>query len=127
MMKAFFEKFKMRDKGTILRTIFLILSLINYVISMVGKKYWGSGSIYEYVSFGIFVLMVVISYWYNNNWTGFASIANDIFNRLADGKITEEEIINFRNKHKKDCIKLNPKDSGQNKKEDSNQDEVEHK
>lgn len=127
MMKAFFEKFKMRDKGTILRTIFLILSLINYVISMVGKKYWGYGSIYEYVSFGIFVLMVVISYWYNNNWTGFASIANDIFNRLADGKITEEEIIDFRNKHKKDCIKLNPKDSGQNKKEDSNQDEVEHK
>lgn len=127
MMKAFFEKFKMRDKGTILRTIFLILSLINYVISMVGKKYFGSGSIYEYVSFGIFVLMVVISYWYNNNWTGFASIANDIFNRLADGKITEEEIIDFRNKHKKDCIKLNPKDSGQNKKEDSNQDEVEHK
>ena len=126
-MKAFFKKFKMRDKGTILRTIFLILSLINYVISMVGKKYWGSGSIYEYVSFGIFVLMVVISYWYNNNWTGFASIANDIFNRLADGKITEEEIIDFRNKHKKDCIKLNPKDSGQNKKEDSNQDEVEHK
>ena len=126
-MKAFFEKFKMRDKGTILRTIFLILSLINYVISMVGKKYWGSGSIYEYVSFGIFVLMVVISYWYNNNWTGFASIANDIFNRLSDGKITEEEIIDFRNKHKKDCIKLNPKDSGQNKKEDSNQDEVEHK
>lgn len=126
-MKAFFEKFKMRDKGTILRTIFLILSLINYVISMVGKKYWGSGSIYEYVSFGIFVLMVVISYWYNNNWTGFASIANDIFDRLADGKITEEEIIDFRNKHKKDCIKLNPKDSGQNKKEDSNQDEVEHK
>lgn len=126
-MKAFFEKFKMRDKGTILRTIFLILSLINYVISMVCKKYCGSGSIYEYVSFGIFVLMVVISYWYNNNWTGFASIANDIFNRLADGKITEEEIINFRNKHKKDCIKLNPKDSGQNKKEDSNQDEVEHK
>lgn len=127
MMKAFFEKFKMRDKGTILRTIFLILSLINYVISMVGKKYWGSGSIYEYVSFGIFVLMVVISYWYNNNWTGFASIANDIFNRLADGKITEEEIIDFRDKHKKDCIKLNPKDSVQNKKEDSNQDEVEHK
>lgn len=127
MMKAFFEKFKMRDKGTILRTIFLILSLINYVISMVGKKYWGSGSIYEYVSFGIFVLMVVISYWYNNNWTGFASIANDIFNRLADGKITEEEIIDFRNKHKKDCIKLNSKDSVQNKKEDSNQDEVEHK
>ena len=126
-MKAFFEKFKMRDKGTILRTIFLILSLINYVISMVGKKYWGSGSIYEYVSFGIFVLMVVISYWYNNNWTGFASIANDIFNRLADGKITEEEIIDFRNKHKKDCIKLNPKDSGKNKKEDSNKDEVEHK
>ena len=127
MMKAFFEKFKMRDKGTILRTIFLILSLINYVTSMVGKKYWGSGSIYEYVSLGIFVLMVVISYWYNNNWTGFASIANDIFNRLSDGKITEEEIIDFRNKHKKDCIKLNPKDSGQNKKEDSNQDEVEHK
>ena len=126
-MKAFLKKFKMRDKGTILRTIFLILSLINYVISMVCKKYWGSGSIYEYVSFGIFVLMVVISYWYNNNWTGFASIANDIFNRLADGKITEEEIIDFRNKHKKDCIKLNPKDSGQNKKEDSNQDEVEHK
>lgn len=127
MMKAFFEKFKMRDKGTILRTIFLILSLINYVISIVGKKYWGSGSIYEYVSFGIFVLMVIISYWYNNNWTGFASIADDIFNMLADGKITEEEIIEFRNKHKKDCIKLNPKDSGQKKKEDSNQDEVEHK
>lgn len=110
-MKKFFNKFKMRDKGTILRTIFLILALINYILSMVGKKYWGSGNIYEYVSFVIFVVMVIISYWYNNNWTGFASMANDIFNMLSDGKITNEEMISFIEKHKKDCIKIEPEDA----------------
>lgn len=127
-MKSFFEKFRMRDKGTILRTVFLILSIANYIISMVGKMYWGTGHIYEYVSLAIFVVMVIVSYWYNNNWTGFASMANDIFNMLADGKISETELLEFIKKHKKDCIELKNDDGKDTvKKEGDSSDAVAHK
>lgn len=110
-MRNFLEKFKMRDKGTILRTIFLVLSIINYIISLVGTTSWGLSPAYQWVSFVVLILMVIISYWYNNNWTGFASLAEDIFNMLSDGKITSEELNEFINKHKKDMIELDGKDA----------------
>lgn len=109
-MKNFFEKFKMRDKGTILRTIFLVLALANYILSIVSTTAFGVSSVYQWVSFGVFVLMVIISYWYNNNWTGFASLAEDIFNMLSDGKITADELKEFMAKHKKDLLDTSKKD-----------------
>lgn len=118
-MKNFFEKFKMRDKGTILRTIFLALALTNYILSIVSTTAFGVTPIYQWISFGVFVLMVIISYWYNNNWTGFASLAEDIFNMLSDGKITADELKEFIVKHKKDLMET--------KKKDKADDGVEHK
>lgn len=99
-MKELFEKFKMRDKGTIVRTILLFLSVANYVVSIICENYAQSSPIWTWVSFGIFLVMTLISYWYNNNWTGFASIAEDVFNMLSDGKITAEEMTAFIAKHK---------------------------
>lgn len=109
-MKNFFEKFKMRDKGTILRTVFLLLSIVNYIVSLVSSTAFGVSPVYQWVSLAVFLLMVLISYWYNNNWTGFASLAEDVFNMLSDGKITSEELNDFMNKHKKDLIENERKD-----------------
>lgn len=109
-MKKFFEKFKMRDKGTVLRTVFLVLTFINYVISIVSTTEWSVSPVYQWISFTAFALMVIVSYWYNNNWTGFASLANDIINMLSDGKITSEELNEFISKHKKEAIVPERKD-----------------
>lgn len=109
-MKKFFENFKMRDKGTILRTVFLVLAFVNYVISIVSSTAWGVNDTYQWVSFAAFALMVIVSYWYNNNWTGFASLAEDILNMLSDGKITSEELNEFIAKHKKEVIVPERKD-----------------
>jgi hypothetical protein len=121
-MKKFFEKFKMRDKGTILRTILLVLSIANYILALIGKTCWGTGPVYEWISFGVFLVMTLISYWYNNNWTGFASLAEDIFNMLSDGKITSEELAAFIAKHKSDisvATDTNASDSSTAKTEES--------
>ena len=121
-MKKFFEKFKMRDKGTIVRTILLVLSIANYILALIGKTCWGTGPVYEWISFGIFLVMTLISYWYNNNWTGFASLAEDIFNMLSDGKITSEELTAFIAKHKSDItVTTNTNDSSAAKTEESDE------
>lgn len=112
-MKKFLEKFKMRDKGTILRTVFLVLAFINYIISVVSSTAWGVSPAYQWISLTAFALMVVVSYWYNNNWTGFASLAEDIFNMLSDGKITSEELNEFITKHKKEVIVPERKDENE--------------
>ena len=116
-------KFKMQDKGTGLRTIFYVLALSNYIVSIVGKVFWGMGPVYEWTSFAIFLLMSLVTYWYNNNWTGFASLAEDVLDMLKDGKITNEELQNFLAKHKTDNLKLddkNSKEDNTNNKGDSN-------
>lgn len=121
-MKKFFEKFKMRDKGTILRTILLVLSIVNYILALIGKTCWGTGPVYEWISFGVFLVMTLISYWYNNNWTGFASLAEDVFSMLSDGKITSEELTAFIAKHKSDItVDTNTNDSSTTKTEESDE------
>lgn len=104
-------KFKMQDKGTVLRTIFYVLALSNYIVSIIGKYCWGTSIAYEWTSFAIFLLMSLVTYWYNNNWTGFASLAEDVLDMLKDGKITNEELQNFLAKHKTDDLKLDDKNS----------------
>ena len=121
-MKKFFEKFKMRDKGTIVRTILLVLSIANYILALIGKTCWGTGAVYEWISFGVFLVMTLISYWYNNNWTGFASLAEDVFTMLSDGKITSEELSAFIAKHKSDItVDTNTNDSSTTKTEESDE------
>lgn len=112
----------MRDKGTIVRTILLVLSIANYILALIGKTCWGTGPVYEWISFGVFLVMTLISYWYNNNWTGFASLAEDIFNMLSDGKITSEELTAFIAKHKSDItVTTNTNDSSDAKTEESDE------
>lgn len=91
MFKKIVEKIKSLDKGTILRTILAILTLANQVVALVGRTSFASASWYQWLSFGLTLAMMVVSYWYNNDWSKLAQVARDVFDAMKDGKITEEE------------------------------------
>ena len=90
-MKKILEKIKSLDKGTILRTILMILTLANQIVALIGKSSFASADWYQWLSFGLTLAVMLVSYWYNNDWTKLAQKARDIFDAMKDGKITEEE------------------------------------
>lgn len=101
-MKKFFEKFKIRDKGTLIRTILQVLVYANQIVAAIGNTSFANNPVYQYVSLGITILITAFTYWYNNNWTSMASLGQDVYDMLKDGEITEEEMKAFLEKHKKD-------------------------
>lgn len=90
-MKKILEKFKSLDKGTILRTISMIITLANQLIALIGRTSFASASWYQWISFGLTLAVMLVSYWYNNDWTKLAQTARDVFDAMKDGKITKEE------------------------------------
>lgn len=99
-MKKFFEKFKPRDKGTIFRTILAILAIANQIVAFIGKTSFADNIVYQYISLAITIITLVITYWYNNNWTSMARLGEDVYDMVKDGKVTEEEVEEFKDKHK---------------------------
>lgn len=99
-MKNLFEKFKMRDKGTILRTILQVLVYANQIVAAIGNSSFASSPVYQWISLGLTILITAITYWYNNNWTSMASLGQEVYEMVKDGKITEEEMKNFLEKYK---------------------------
>lgn len=99
-MKFIFEKLRSLSKGTWLRTILQILAYVNQFLIMIGQSPWGQDPIYIWVSFGVTVLITILSYWYNNDWSKLAQSTSRIFDMVKDGKITKEEINEFINEHK---------------------------
>ena len=100
-MKNLINMIKNLDKGTICRTILQIGAYINQLIACIGMTSFASSPVYQWISFGVTLVITIVSYWYNNNWTEFAHLAGDIFEMLKDGKITKEELDEFMKKHKK--------------------------
>lgn len=94
-MKKIIEKLKSLDKGTILRTVLMILTLANQVVALIGSTSFAAAAWYQWLSFGLTLAMMVVSYWYNNDWTKLAQLSRDIFDMLKDGKIKKEEIEEF--------------------------------
>lgn len=105
-MKKFFSnlwaKLKSLDKGTIVRTILLVLGWANQIVAAIGCTSYASAEWYQITSVVITVLVSGITYWYNNDWTNGAILARDFFDMVKDGKISEEEAKKFIEEHKKD-------------------------
>lgn len=99
-MKKLFEKFKMRDKGTILRTILQVLVYANQIVAAIGNTSFANNPVYQWVSLGLTIVITAITYWFNNNWTSMAELGQEVYEMIKDGKITEEEMKNFLEKHK---------------------------
>ena len=96
------EKIKSIRKGTLVRTILQILAYINQIVALIGQTTFASAVWYQWVSFVLTLVVTIISYWYNNDWTNFAKVSSEIFDMLKDGKITEDEVKNFLNNHNKE-------------------------
>lgn len=100
-MKKFIEKLKSLDKGTILRTILQILTYANQVVALIGRTTFASAMWYQILSLILSIAISAITYWYNNDWTNGAMLARDVFDMVKDGKVTEDEVKEFLDKHKK--------------------------
>lgn len=98
-MKKLIEKLKALDKGTIFRTILLVLGWVNQAIALIGSTTFASAAWYQITSLVITIAISAVTYWYNNDWTNGALLARDVFDMVKDGKITEDEIKKFIDAH----------------------------
>lgn len=96
-----FEKLRKLDKGTIVRTVLLVLGWANQIVAIIGSTSFASATWYQVVTVVLTVLISGITYWYNNDWTQGALLTRDLFDMLQDGKITKEEVEEFIAKHSK--------------------------
>lgn len=101
-MKKIWEKLKSLDKGTILRTILQVLVYVNQFIALLGSTSFATSPVYQWISFGVTLVITALSYWYDNDWTKFSQLARDIFDMMKDGKISDEEAKEFIENHKKE-------------------------
>ena len=97
-MKNIIEKLKSVDKGTIIRTVTLILALANQVVAMIGATTFANAVWYQVLSSVVTVAMALFTGWKNNDWTHFAQLGTGVLRALQDGKITEDEVTALLNK-----------------------------
>lgn len=101
IMKKIIAKLESLKAGTIVRTILQILAYINQFVALLGSTTFADNPVYQWISFGLTIVITAVSYWYNNDWSRFAQMSGDVFDMLKDGKITQDELTNFINKYKK--------------------------
>lgn len=80
------------DKGTIIRTITLILALANQTVAIVGATTFASAAWYQVFSIVVTIATALFTAWKNNDFTHFAQLASSVLHALKDGKITEDEV-----------------------------------
>lgn len=88
------------DIHTIIRTVLQGLAYVNQFIAILGNSSFASSPVYQWISFGITVVVTLLTYWYNNDWSNAAITVRDIFDMMKDGKITKEEVDDFIKKYK---------------------------
>ena len=91
-MKKLFLKLKEVDKGTLIRSISLVVAIINQVVAVIGASSFANAPWYQVVSIIATVLTAVWAAWENNDWTFFAQLGTKVLDALEDGKITKEEV-----------------------------------
>lgn len=107
MFKKIIEKLKSLSKGTWLRTVLMLLAIANDIVVAIGKIFGVavvSEPWYIIMSAVLTIITMLLSYWYNNDWTKLAQTTGEIFDMTKDGKITQDELTNFVNKHKKPTV-----------------------
>lgn len=87
-MKKILDRIKSLDKGTIIRTLVLIVTIINQVVAFISQ----SSGWYLGLSITALVISAVIAWWNNNDITPAAQLATKILNAMQDGKISAEEV-----------------------------------
>lgn len=87
-MKKIISKFKALDKGSKIRTIALIITVLNQSVALINHD----SPVYIWLSFALLVVSAIIAYWENNDWTNAAKLGTEVLNALQDGKITEDEV-----------------------------------
>jgi SPP1 family holin len=97
-MKKIIEKLKKVDKGTIIRTVTLILALANQTVAIFGASTFASAGWYQVLSVVVTIATALFTAWKNNDWTHFAQLGTGVLHALKDGKITEEEVNELLNK-----------------------------
>lgn len=99
-MKKIIEKIKSLKTGTLVRTALQILAYINQIVAIAGNYSFAKDQPwYMWVSLALTIVVTVLSYWYNNDWTKLAQTTGDIYDMVKDGKITKEELDEFVEKH----------------------------
>lgn len=87
-MKKILDRIKSLDKGTIIRTLVLIVTIINQVVAFISQlSGWYLG-----LSIAALVISAVIAWWNNNDITPAAQLATKILNAMQDGKISADEV-----------------------------------
>ena len=86
------EKIKTVDKGTIIRTVTLILALANQFVAVIGATTFANAVWYQVVSFAVTIATALFAAWKNNDFTYFAKLGTGVLRALQDGKITEDEV-----------------------------------
>jgi SPP1 family holin len=95
-MKKIIERIKNIDKGTSIRTLVLIVTIINQVVAFISQ----SSGWYLGLSITALVISAVIAWWSNNDITPAAQLATKILNAMQDGKISADEVKELLDKQK---------------------------
>ncbi len=95
-MKKILDRIKSLDKGTIIRTLVLIVTIINQVVAFISQ----SSGWYLGLSITALVISAVIAWWNNNDITPAAQLATKMLNAMQDGKISAEEVKELLDKQK---------------------------
>lgn len=107
MFKKIIEKLKSLSKGTWLRTVLMFLAIANDIVVAIGKVFGVavvSEPWYIIMSLILTVITMILSYWYNNDWSKLAQATGEIFDMTKDGKITQDELKDFVDKHKEPTV-----------------------
>lgn len=103
-MKQFITNIKTRlasvDKGTIIRSITLVLAMANQIIAIIGASTFANAVWYQILSLIVTVITSLVSAWENNDWTYYAKLGTGVLDALEDGKITVQEVQELLEKHK---------------------------
>lgn len=87
------------DKGTIIRTVTLILALANQTVAIVGATTFANAVWYQALTIAVTIATALFTAWKNNDFTRFAQLGSGVLHALKDGKITEDEVKELLNKY----------------------------
>lgn len=101
-MRKIIDKLKTLKPRTIVFTIIQFLAYVNQVIAVLGQSSWASMAWYQWISLIVTILITILTYWYNNDWSKLAQSTGDIYDMVKDGEITQTELEDFIKKHEKE-------------------------
>ena len=96
------KEYKSVGKGTVVRTIMLLIAIANQVVACLGATSFASAPWYQVLSVIVTAVTALWTAWQNNDWTYFARIGTGVLDALQDGKITVDEVKAILDKHNKE-------------------------